>query len=98
MSAYLVFNYAITDPDGYGAYPPAAFATMSGHDLEILVADYASEPKEGEPGTVTVVMRFPTKQAAMSWYESADYQAVKHLRTDNSTGITVLCDEFVMPS
>lgn len=36
MSAYLVFNYAITDADGYGAYPPAAFATMSGHDLENL--------------------------------------------------------------
>jgi uncharacterized protein (DUF1330 family) len=98
MSAYLVFNYAITDPDGYGAYPPAAFATMSGHELEILVADYASEPKEGEPGSVTVVLRFPSKDAALGWYDSDGYREVKHLRTDNSTGITVLCDEFVMAS
>lgn len=36
--------------------------------------------------------------AAKNWYESDAYREVKHLRTDNSTGITVLCDEFVMPS
>ena len=29
MSAYLVFNYAVTDAEGYGAYPGAAFATMA---------------------------------------------------------------------
>ena len=98
MTAYLVFNYAITDPEGYGAYPGAAFGTMSGHGLEILVADYSSEPKEGEPGEVTVVMRFPSKDAAMAWYESDAYQEVKHHRTNNSRGVTVLCDEFVMPS
>ena len=98
MSAYLVFNYAITDAEGYSAYPGAAFGTMSGHDLEILVADYSSEPKEGEPGEVTVVMRFPSKDAAMAWYESDGYEAVKAHRTNNSRGVTVLCDGFVMPS
>lgn len=98
MSAYLVFNYTITDAEGYRAYPGAAFGTMSGHDLEILVADYASEPKEGEPGEVTVVMRFPSKKAAMGWYESDAYEAVKQHRTNNARGVTVLCDEFVMPS
>ncbi|HEX4655467.1 MAG TPA: DUF1330 domain-containing protein [Mycobacteriales bacterium] len=98
MSAYLVFNYAITDPEGYGAYPPAAFATMNGHEIEILVADYQSESKEGAAGEVTVVLRFPSKEAALGWYDSDGYGAVKHLRTSNSTGITVLCDAFTPPS
>lgn len=93
-----MFNYSLTDADAYGAYPPAAMASMAGHEFDLLVADYASEPKEGSPGEVTVVLRFPSKDAAMRWYDSDAYREVRHLRTDNSTGHVVLCDEFVMPS
>jgi uncharacterized protein (DUF1330 family) len=98
MSAYMVFSYTITSPEGYQAYPPAAMPTLGAHDVEVLVADYASEPKEGSPGQVTVVLRFESKEAAVAWYDSADYQAAKKLRTDNTTGTIVLCDGFVMPS
>ena len=98
MSAYLVFNYTVTDPEAYQAYPPAAMPTMAGHDLEVLVADYASEAKEGSPGTVTVVLRFESKGAATAWYESEAYAAIKHLRTDNAEGSLVLCDGFAMPT
>jgi uncharacterized protein (DUF1330 family) len=97
MSAYLVFNYTVTNPDGYQAYPPAAMPTLPG-DAEVVVADYESEPTEGEPGHVTVVLRFPSKEAARAWYESEPYQAIKHHRTSNIEGVAVLCDAFVMPS
>jgi uncharacterized protein (DUF1330 family) len=50
MSAYMVFNYAITDPEGYKAYLPAAMPTLGPHGVEVLVADYQSEPKEGISG------------------------------------------------
>ena len=98
MSAYLVFNYAITNPDGYQAYPPAAMPTLGAHRAEVVVADYQSEGKEGAPGHVTVVLRFDTKEAACAWYESEEYQAIKHHRTSNSEGVAVLCDGFVMPT
>jgi uncharacterized protein (DUF1330 family) len=45
-----------------------------------------------------VVLRFPSKEAAQGWYDSPEYQAVVHLRTDNSRGTLVICDEFVMPN
>src|SRR2546430_287169 len=98
MSAYLVFNYAITNAEGYRAYPPAAMPTMAGHPVEVLVADYASETKEGAPGSVTVVLRFESKDAANAWYESDAYQSIKHLRTDNCTSVAVLCDGLPTPS
>ena len=98
MSAYLVYSYTITNPEEYGAYPAAAMPTMAGHDAEILVADYASEGLEGSPGAVTVVLRFNDKDAARAWFDSADYQAIKHLRTDNSDGTVALVDGFVMPA
>lgn len=94
----MVFSYTIEDPEGYQAYPPAAGPTLGAHNAEVLVADYASEAKEGAPGQVTVVLRFPSKEAAMGWYGSADYQAAIKLRTESTRGTAVLCDGFVMPS
>ena len=98
MSAYFVFNYTITNPDGYQAYPAAAMPTLGAHGAEVLVADYESEGKEGSPGRVTVVLRFDSKEAALSWYESPEYQSAMHHRTDNADGVTVLCNGFVMPA
>lgn len=97
MAAYLIANYRITNPETYEAYPPAAIPTLSAHDVEVLVADYDSEPIEGNPSSVTVVLKFASKEAARAWYDSPEYQDVVHLRTDNSEGFIVLADEFVMP-
>jgi uncharacterized protein (DUF1330 family) len=98
VSAYLVFNYSITNPEGYEAYPPAAMPSIMSSGAEVLVADYASETREGAPGHVTVVLRFESRDAARAWYESEAYQSVRHLRTNNAEGLTVLCDGFAMPT
>ena len=69
------------------------------HGGEVLVADLESEAVEGEPPHVTVVLRFPNKDAARGWYASPEYQAIKHLRLDNSAdGRIVFADEFVLPA
>jgi uncharacterized protein (DUF1330 family) len=98
MSAYMVFNYTITDADGYGGYPAAAFPSIVASGAEVLVADYASTTVEGEPGAVTIVLRFESKEAAQAWYDSEAYAAAKPLRIAASSGVAVLCDGFVMPS
>ncbi|MEO6028952.1 MAG: DUF1330 domain-containing protein [Candidatus Binatia bacterium] len=97
MAAYLIANYRITNPEAYGAYPSAVLPTLAAHGAEILVADYASEAIEGQPSSVTVVARFPSKEAARAWYDSPEYQAIVRLRTDNTEGFLVLADGFVMP-
>ena len=94
----MVFNYTVTNPDGYAAYGRAARPTLAGHGAEGVVVDYSSQAIEGDPGPVTVVLRFESKEAALAWYESEEYQSVIRLRTDNSEGVAVLCDGFVMPS
>src|SRR3954447_17063064 len=98
MSAYIVFNYTVTDPEGYASYPRAAGPSLAEHGAEVLVADYNADALEGGPGEVTVVLKFASREAARAWYESPDYQAAKPLRTGNATGLAVMCDEFVMPS
>jgi uncharacterized protein (DUF1330 family) len=97
MAAYLIANYRITNQESYAAYPPAVVPTLVSHGAEILVADYASEAIEGEPASVTVVVKFASKDAARTWYDSPEYQEILHLRTDNSEGVLMFTDGFSMP-
>ncbi len=58
MSAYLVANHRITNPEGFQAYlqqDPALAKYPSG---EVVAADLASEPLEGTPAPRTVILRF----------------------------------------
>lgn len=97
MAGYLIANYSITNPEGYQAYIAAVGPTILAHQGEILVAGEGSEAVEGKPGAVTVVLKFPTKEALRAWYDSPEYQEIIHLRTDNTEGVLVFADEFVMP-
>lgn len=98
MAGYLIANYNITNPDGYQTYIAAVGPTIIAHGGEILVAGPGTETVEGEPGAVTVVLKFPSKDALRSWYDSPEYQEIIHHRTDNTQGSLVFADEFVMPS
>jgi uncharacterized protein (DUF1330 family) len=98
MAGYLITNYKITNSEGYQAYTAAVGQTILAHGGEILVAGPGSIPVEGEPDPITVVLKFPSMDALRGWYDSAEYQKIIHLRTDNSEGSLVFADEFVMPT
>ncbi len=92
MAGYFVANYTITNQAEYKEYLAAVGSILEAHEAEIVVVDRDSELLEGSAGQVTVVLRFATKPAAQAWYESPEYQAVRHLRTDNSVGIGVIAE------
>ncbi len=98
MSAYVVANYTITNAEGYGAYMAAVGPTIVKHGGSILVAGPGSKPVEGDPGEVTIVLKFPSMEALQGWYDSPEYQEIIHLRTDNTQGLMTFSNEFVMPS
>ena len=97
MTAYLMSNYDVTNPEAFEAYPAAVGPTVFAHGGEILVADMESESIEGQPRKVTVILKFPSKEAAHAWHSSEEYVKIMHLRTDNTEGVITLSDEFVMP-
>ena len=97
MAGYMIANYRITNPEAYAAYPPAVVPTLLAHGAEILVADYESDIVEGQASSVTVVVKFPSKEAARAWYDSGEYQEIIHARLDNSEGFLLFADEFKMP-
>ena len=97
MTAYFIASYRITDPGGYEPYVPAVIPILQATGCEVLAADYASQAIEGAPAEVTVILRFASKAAAMAWYDSPEYAAIKHHRIDNSDGIAMLVDQWSPP-
>ena len=97
MAAYVVASFHITDQAGYEAYRSAVWPTLQAHGARILAADYASQAIEGAPNHVTVILEFASRASASAWYDSPEYQAIVHLRTDSSTGTVVLVDQWHPP-
>jgi uncharacterized protein (DUF1330 family) len=55
--------------------------------------------REGDGGAQTVVIEYPTREAAEAAYESDEYQAVAGIRHGaTANGRAVIVDGFVMPS
>jgi uncharacterized protein (DUF1330 family) len=92
MAGYFVANYTITNQAAYMEYVAAVGPILTAHGAENIVLDRDCEFLEGSSGQVTVVLRFATKAAAQSWYESPEYRAIKHLRTDSTEGIAVIAE------
>ena len=97
MTGYLIANYQITNEEGYQGYLATVGQTIVAHGGEILVAGPGSEAVEGNPGPITVVLKFPSMEALRGWYQSPEYQEIINLRTDNTEGTVVFANEFVMP-
>ncbi|MFT5531480.1 MAG: hypothetical protein ACI91O_001507 [Candidatus Poriferisodalaceae bacterium] len=92
MAAYLVANYDVTDKDKYKEYQMGAAPIMAGGG-KILVLDGASVAKEGDAAAQTVVIEYPTKEAALAAYESDAYQAVVGIRLGaTANGRAVIVD------
>lgn len=98
MAAYFIAKYNVTNPEGFAAYGAAVRPTFAGHDVEFVAVDPASDAIEGSPYQTTVVLKFPSKEAALGWYNSPEYQAIKHLRIDNTEGDAVLVEGFAPPA
>ena len=79
MAAYLVANYDVIDLDKYHEYQKGAAPIMRGGG-KLLVLDPASTVKEGDGAAQTVVIEYPSKEAALAAYESDEYQAVVGIR------------------
>ncbi len=98
MAAFIIATYDITDPNGFLAYQASVIPILLKHGAEVLVADPNGTALEGEPGRMTVVLKFASRQAALDWYNDPDYAPVRQLRLDATANARMsLADEFRMP-
>ena len=77
MTAYVLSEVEILDPESVGRYKEAAPATIAAYGGTYLARDAVPEAFEGafDAGERIVLIRFPDARAARGWYSSAEYQA-----------------------
>ena len=80
MSVYMVFTRERTlDKQELATYNQLVPATLAGHPLKILALYGAQEDLEGPGNEGTVILEFPSVEAAKAWYDGPAYQEVhKH--------------------
>ncbi len=97
MTAYLIANYDVTDPEAYREYQGKSAPILEGGT--VVVFDAASVAKEGTPGAQTVVISYPDKEAALAAYESDGYQSVVGIRLGAiENGRAIIVDGFELPT
>ena len=83
---YWVAHITVTDMDAYQAYRNLVPGILAAHGGKLIVRAGAQKIVEGEARPRTVVIEFPSLQAAQGCYSSAEYQAAMKLRTNASSG------------
>jgi uncharacterized protein (DUF1330 family) len=81
---YWIAHMDITDPEGYKRYVASNGQPLGQFGARFLVRGGTCEIVEGRARSRTVVLEFPSYEAALACYRSPDYQAAKKLRDGKS--------------
>jgi uncharacterized protein (DUF1330 family) len=91
MSAYMVFTRDKTlDQSELNLYSKEVPATLAGHEVKLLALYGRHEDLEGDPTEGTVILEFPSIEAAKAWYDGPEYRKVREHRFKGSTYRVVL--------
>jgi uncharacterized protein (DUF1330 family) len=88
--AYWVAHVDVDDPDVYENYKRATAAPFAEYGAKFVVRGGDQEIREGQVRGRTVVIEFPSYEAAVACYESEGYQKAKALRDPVSQGDLVI--------
>jgi uncharacterized protein (DUF1330 family) len=87
MTAYIVGDIEIHDPQAYEEYRARVPAVIAAHGGRYLVRGGAVETLEGDWALKrTVILEFPDMEALMAFWNAPDYQPLRAIRQKASTG------------
>ncbi len=93
MSAYLIAEIEVTDPETYEEYRGQVAPTVEQYGGRFLVRGGAVHGLEGEwnPKRL-VVIEFSDMDDLRKWYRSDEYERLKRIRQSSSTGKVLAVD------
>jgi len=81
VAAYVIYQGEVLDPVRYEEYKTRAAASLQAAGAHYVVRGGDFDVLEGDPPAGrTVVVEFPSRQAAIDWYHSAEYTAARAIR------------------
>ena len=81
MTAYVIYQGEVLDQERYDEYKAKAGPNIlaSGGSFVVRGGDFEFLEGDAPPGR-TVVIAFPTRQAAVDWYRSDEYTEIRKIR------------------
>jgi uncharacterized protein (DUF1330 family) len=83
---YWIAHVTVEDMDAYQFYRARVPDILAKYGGSFVIRGGTQTVVEGDVRARTVVIEFPSFQAAQDCYHSAEYQAAKQLRTEASRG------------
>ena len=81
ISTYMVFTREkMLDEHEMATYSKEVPAALAGHEVKILALHGGHEDLEGASTEGTVILEFPSAEAAKAWYNGASYREVREHR------------------
>ena len=92
MAHYLIAQIAIKDREKYAEYEAGFMDVFKSYKGKLLSVDENVSLLEGQwPATRTVLIEFPSKEEALAWYESEEYQLLaKHRFAASTSDIAII--------
>ena len=85
MSGFAIFNIDIKRPKEYKEYVEKVKPIAERYGGEYIIRGGESTIIEGSWAYPrTVVIKFPSYEKALEWYNSEEYKPIKQIRLDNS--------------
>jgi uncharacterized protein (DUF1330 family) len=82
VSAYVVYEVDITDPEQYERYKARAAETVAAAGGRYIARGGAVESFEGAEPARVVILEFPTMEDTNAWYRGEGYTEARGLRAD----------------
>jgi uncharacterized protein (DUF1330 family) len=93
MKAYVIALETVHDKAMFAEYAKDVPATLAAFGGQLVARGGKFTVLEGEwQHPRTVIIEFPSREAAEGWYKSADYQKIIGLRHKSSSGNLVVMD------
>ena len=87
MSGFAIFNIDIKKPEEYKEYVEKVKPIAEKFGGEYIVRGGETKVLEGTwTYSRTVVIKFPSYEKALEWYNSDEYKPIKQIRLENSVG------------
>jgi uncharacterized protein (DUF1330 family) len=91
---YWIGHVDVTEPEGYKAYMVANMAPIGRYGGRFLVRGGAFETMDGSVRSRSVLLAFPSYEAALACHRSPEYQAAAALRKDRAHIDLVACEGY----
>ncbi|MEM6588577.1 MAG: DUF1330 domain-containing protein [Pseudomonadota bacterium] len=94
MTAYVIARITVTAPEDYQMYASQTVASAEKAGGKFLVKGGEQTKLEGDVPNRHVIIRFDSRDAALAWYQSLDYQRILPIALSSSERDIVVVDGF----